>query len=324
MPAMPATTSAGPLSQRQIQQFNDLGYLMVEGVFNDAELQPVINELSSEIDRRAKDLYAQGKLSDLHEQEDFAHRLAKISRENDAIARAIWGGGIAAPSIFNLIRTPRLLDIAEQFCGPELIASAVYRLRPKLPNYAFGEVPWHQDSGYTDAYCDRSLMLTVWLPLVDADEENGCMWVIPGAHKDGIIPHAMRPSRSYLVIPRKNLPDRQPVCCPVPRGGVLLLTNMTPHASFENRTDGVRWSMDLRYQSAALPTNAAISRLAGEVVPAPDNDVPPACYPPEADFLVRSNLRPGEVVTDPDVFHRIRTRHLAVGVRRRWHEVVDE
>jgi hypothetical protein len=38
--------------------------------------------------------------------------------------------------------------------------------------------------------------------------------------------------------------------------GELLLGNRTPHASFDSKTNRVRWSMDLRYQSAALPTNA--------------------------------------------------------------------
>ena len=57
-------------------------------------------------------------------------------------------------------------------------------------------------------------------------------------------------------------------------------------------SDIVRWSMDLRYQSARLPTNARITRLPEEAVPAPEDGVPPACYPPEADFLVRSRQRP--------------------------------
>ena len=68
------------------------------------------------------------------------------------------------------------MNIAEQLVGEEIIASSVYRLRPKIPNYGYGEVPWHQDSGYFEPYCDKDLVVTVWLPLVDADVENGCMW----------------------------------------------------------------------------------------------------------------------------------------------------
>ena len=38
-------------------------------------------------------------------------------------------------------------------------------------------------------------------------------------------------------------------------GSVLFMTNLTPHASFENNTDIVRWSVDLRYQDAEIPNN---------------------------------------------------------------------
>jgi phytanoyl-CoA hydroxylase len=104
----------------------------------------------------------------------------------------------------------------------------------------------------------------------------------------------------------------------VRKGGVLLVTNRTAHASFKNTTDRVRWSMDLRYQNAKLPTNARVSRLAGDAQFDPQNGVPIACYPPEADFLVRSTLRSAEVVTDPERFRQIRERHVSVPVTDRF------
>ena len=108
-----------------------------------------------------------------------------------------------------------------------------------------------------------------------------------------------------------------------PKGGALLLTNRTAHASFENRSRMVRWSMDLRYQNAALPTNAAITRLAGDSVPrgtrVSDPDfVPVACHPPEADFLVRSKLRPQEVLRTAEAFARLRQDHIPTPVTDRW------
>ena len=63
------------------------------------------------------------------------------------MAGAIWDGQLSGPAFFNLICHPKLLDIAEQLCGPELIGSSVYRLRPKVPDHKRSPVPWHQDSG---------------------------------------------------------------------------------------------------------------------------------------------------------------------------------
>jgi hypothetical protein len=69
----------------------------------------------------------------------------------------------------------------------------------------------------------------------------------------------------------------------VGRGGVLLLTNVTPHCSTPNRTDVVRWSLDLRYQHAAVPNN--IDEAPQEFTwDRPDAEI--ACYPPES--VVRS------------------------------------
>jgi len=198
------------------------------------------------------------------------------------------------------------VDAAEQLCGPEVIASSVYRLRPKIPNYGYGAVPWHQDSSYFEPYCDNSLVLTAWVPLVDSNEENGCMWVIPGTHRLPVVPHQLACGGKYLGIDDKDLPAGEQVCCPVRKGGVLLMTNRTVHGSFANHSSGVRWSMDLRYQSAALPTNAAITRLPGEAEPSVELGVPAACYPPDRDFLVRSSLRPDEITRSYEQFRLLR------------------
>ncbi len=311
-------TAAAGLAQEQIAHFDQHGYLAVQDIFDDADLNPVIDEVNAEVNARARELVAAGELSRTYEECGFERQLAMIHRETPKVTGAISDGKLCGPAFFNLIRNPKLLDIAEQFCGPELIASSVYRLRPKVPHYVRGEVPWHQDSGYTEAFCDGFLIMTVWLPLVNADAENGCLWVIPGVHKNDVMRHAVPLGNHYLEIPEPLLPPVKPVCVPVRKGGALFMTNMTPHASFENKTEGVRWSMDLRYQSARLPTNAPITRLEGEIQGTPDWSIPMACFPPEADFLVRSKKRPHEIVSDPAEFHRLRKTHLSRSVTRRW------
>ena len=194
---------------------------------------------------------------------------------------------------------PKLLDLAESLLGPEIIASSVYRLRPKVPGFAHGVVPWHQDSGYFEPYCDEELVLTMWIPLVEATPERGCLRVMRRAHTNGVVPHRRATDGTgYLEIPKPHLPLSDVVTVPVSLGGVLLLTNRTPHCSGDNVTDVIRWSVDIRYQSADLPTNYdSPSGWTNQELP---HDAPIACYPPEADFLVRSRRRPGDVVRDPD------------------------
>jgi len=307
-----------PLSASQIQFFHDHGYLVVENLIPHGDLQPVIDEISAEIDIRARKLFARGELKDLYSEHGFETRLARISQETDKVAVSIWNGILHGPAIFKLITHARLVDVAEALCGPEVIASSVYRLRPKIPNYGYGVVPWHQDSSYFEPYCDKALVLTAWVPLVEATEENGCMWVIDGSHRSPVVPHRLHKSGKYLEIEGGKLPPGERVCCPVPKGGALLMTNRLVHGSFANRTEVVRWSMDLRYQSAALPTNAAITRLPGESLPSQELGVPAACYPPEPDFLVRSLRRPDEVVRTYEGFKALRESHAPGPVTNRW------
>ena len=312
---MTTTTQITGLSAEQKGQFLDRGYLMVPDVFTDADLQPVIDEVSETVDRVAREQHAAGKLSRLYDEYDFEHRLAMISRETPEAASSMWNSNLALPTFFHLMRTPRLLDIAESLCGPELIASSVYRLRPKVPSHRQSPVPWHQDSGYFEPTCDKALVVTVWVPLVNATRENGCLWVLPGGHKPGVVvPHRRSSTGPYLEILDGHLPPGEPLCVPVPKGGALLMTNLLPHASFDNSTDVVRWSMDLRYQSAALPTNADITRLPGEMT----DPFPGACYPPEKDFLIRSAARSAEVVRTAQEFVELRTRHARRPMTQRW------
>lgn len=306
------------LTPAQLDEFTRDGYTVVEELFTDDELQVVIDEISEDLDRRAKEAVAKGELSRDYSEFGFEHRLAYINRESAEIAKSMWDVRVVLPSFFGLLTNSKLLDISEQLCGPELVASSVYRLRPKVPSHAWSPVPWHQDSGYFEAFCDKSMILTVWLPLVDATEENGCMWVIPGMHEGPVLTHHPDYKAQYLEIDEALFGGRKPVCVPVKKRGALLMTNRTPHASFENKSEMVRWSMDLRYQSAGLPTNAAFTRLPGEADVTLDEAMPIACYPPEPDFLVRSAARPDEVMKTAEEFLALRRNYVSSPTTDRW------
>jgi phytanoyl-CoA hydroxylase len=300
---MPVSTARFRLDPRQMQHFEDEGYLVVENVFTNEDLQPAIDEISAALDERCRAAVAAGKLSRTYEEYDFEHRLTYINDENAEIAKSVWDIRLVLPSFFGLMTNPQLLDVAEQICGPELIASSVYRLRPKVRNHTWSVVPWHQDSGYFEPYCDLGLILTVWLPLVDSTVERGGLWVMPRMHKGGIFFHKPDDMIHYLLIPDEEFGGNKPVPAPVPKGGVL-------------------WSMDLRYQSATLPTNAKITHLPGETRGAASVGasvgVPAACNPPEPDFLVRSRLRPNEVMKTAEEFVNLRNNHVYETATDRW------
>jgi ectoine hydroxylase-related dioxygenase (phytanoyl-CoA dioxygenase family) len=81
------------------------------------------------------------------------------------------------------------------------------------------------------------------------------------------------------------------------KGSVLLMHKHTPHSSGRNTTDGVRWSMDLRYQATGTPTGRPFH---------------PA-------FVVRSQRDPNSVLTDYDVWCRRWVEALAKSKEKRVH-----
>lgn len=312
------------ISATQRDFFKDNGYLVLDKVIESPLLDRVINELTTEIDKRAQQLLSSGELSNLYENESFETRLAKISAETPKLAVSIWNGILHGPGIFGLITAPSILDVMEDIVGPEIIASSVYRLRPKIPNFGYGEVPWHQDSAYFEPFCDDHLIVTVWIPLVDANEDNGCMYVIPGSHKNEVVEHQTHETGKYLEIKDEHLPKENWLACPVKKGGMLLLTNKVMHGSFKNQTDGVRWSMDLRYQSASLPTNAKMERLENEIDRSINANAPAACYPPEADFLVRSEKRREQILNSYKEFNNMRENFKGETVTNRFNVIWNE
>jgi len=76
-----------------------------------------------------------------------------------------------------------LVDITEQLIGPNIkgvTSQLTFKMRGNTK--AFG---WHQDNGYGEL--DPYNAVTTLTALDDTDEENGCLRIIPGSHKQGQI-----------------------------------------------------------------------------------------------------------------------------------------
>jgi len=302
MVTLNSSRSNARLSTSQVEAFHELGYLIVPDIFDPRDLQPVRDELAARMDWKIGELVREGKLTNTYPEASFERRAALIwgdSKENgEAVMKDLEGpagGGWTGQEMFKVITHPKMVAAVECFVGDEIIGSSVYRIRPKMPGaLTRGVVPWHQDQGYFAPLCDNNLVLTCWIPLVDANEENGCMKILPKAHKQGIVRHYAGGHAGFLVIQDEDLPDvpSHAITADCPRGGVVFMSNMTPHCSTPNHTDSVRWSLDLRYQGAEVPNNVGLLPDL-EAEPSPDYEM--ACYPPEADFVVQSLKFPERV-----------------------------
>ena len=301
------------LTDSEIDQFRRLGYVVKEAVYSAAAMQPIKDSLTGIIHREALALHAHGELDDVFADEPFETRLARIRFADPEACAKIYqavmgqgGGGFHGPPMLAFLRHAPLLSCIEGLIGRDIIGSSVYRIRPKLPQWDHGEVPWHQDSGYLLAHCDVYLIVTCWVPLVDVSVANGCLHVLPGVQRRGILQHYTGGHAGYLEVPAEKLPEVQPVPVEMRAGDVLFMTNFTPHASFSNSTRMVRWSLDLRYQGTDAPTN--IGEEPESYTPERE-PVTMACYPPEADFVIRDGRHPEREVSDPQQFQALREKY---------------
>jgi len=89
------------------------------------------------------------------------------------------------PWAYRLATTEALLDAVESVIGPDLVidGSLVFYKPPHDTSYA----SWHQDSVYSGWHLTPSV--SAWIALTPSERSNGCMRVVPGSHRDGLLDH---------------------------------------------------------------------------------------------------------------------------------------
>ncbi|XP_031575072.1 uncharacterized protein LOC116308732 [Actinia tenebrosa] len=262
VPTQPKERKPGQLSQEQLQQYFDEGYVLVTKFFTDEELQPVIEAINALVDEVAERLYKAGKITNKHEDASFNDRLTLLEKEFPGAAILVHKIGFMPKAFQDLWSNERLLNVVEQMIGPDIAGHPVWNLRTKVPKNNQVTVPWHQDNAYLSDEANETLMATAWIPFVDANKVNGCMEVGKGGHKKGFLAKHYCCSGPTLYVELKEEDmvkdldvdmEKDIVLCEVPFGGVLFINNMVPHRSLMNNSNIIRWSVDLRWCNPDKP-----------------------------------------------------------------------
>jgi phytanoyl-CoA hydroxylase len=128
---------------------------------------------------------------------------------------------------------PAVVDALTDVIGPnvKMMQSMLFFKAPGHPGQA-----WHQDEAHIPTR-DRSLT-GVWIALDDATVENGCLWVIPGSHRAGVL-HPVRPHDDPRFDPTPEAfgfahGDDEAVPVELPAGAALVFNGHLLHRSLPN------------------------------------------------------------------------------------------
>ena len=206
------------------------------------------------------------------------------------------------PFWVRLIADPRLLDIAEQFIGPDiaLFASHYIAKRPRDGQ----AVLWHQDGSYWPLEPVR--VVTLWLALDATDPENGCLRVIPNTQKQDLQEMIERSDVDNVLgsgMDEAQLDTSQAVDVILEPGGVEVHHPNLIHGSYANTSDRWRRGLTIRY----IPTSTRIVS---------DEPWPSA-------FLLRGEAVPGVNEYRPWPLH-VEGRHMPFHDAEAWNEAARE
>ncbi len=145
----------------------------------------------------------------------------------------------------------RVLDLIEGIVQPGI---AIYSVKLiAKPPHADIVCHWHQDDAYYVKQSESQTRMSVWVPLQDAHERNGCLWVMPESHKWGLQSHT---SYDYglcrTAMRYEDVDVSKAIPVPVTAGSAVLFSALLWHYSKGNETDAVRRAFITSYQEATV------------------------------------------------------------------------
>ncbi|MFC5649424.1 phytanoyl-CoA dioxygenase family protein [Paenibacillus solisilvae] len=244
------------VSVDEYKHYHREGYLIVRGLLSNEDIEELYElaeetRLGKKEPAKKQDPASKDPLKD--EFSDLT-RIHMLSRLNAAAERGLLH--------------PRVLDVTEALIGPDVYAlQSMMFLNPP----GRGGQGWHQDSCYIKTHPDT--LVGAWIALEEVDEENGCLWVVPGSNHEPIYPpqeigggnvHALDAFQDLNAVHNVSHLDDEvntlskvvanyppPIPVPMSPGDVLFFHSHLFHRSFPNRTpDRYRRSYVCHYCNA--------------------------------------------------------------------------
>ena len=215
-------------SASQVEQFHRDGYFTTDVLFDEHAL----GEVRAEFDRlwQEESVVAEKggepKAVELARLRPF---IGEVHKRSDACKRFCF--------------LPVFQEICRHLIGPD--TDLFYNQAVCKPPGKGRSFAWHQDNQY--GLTDPLAYITCWVPIGRATVDNGTIWILPGMHKNGVLPHVWSDeAREWQC--QVDTAFKQPV---VLRAGQMAVFNsLLPHASGPNTSDETRYAYVVQYHHA--------------------------------------------------------------------------
>ncbi|QCP54525.1 phytanoyl-CoA dioxygenase family protein [Trinickia violacea] len=210
---------------QQLQFYQDNGYVVVDDVFDHKTIQRALSAIDELLGSETPE------------------RVFEFEPKDSSVVRRIWSPTQKHAVFEELACAPSLVDKVAQLLGKDVLFH-YSKLNMKGPRVG-SVVEWHQDFSYYPH--TNSDLLTALIFLDAADESNGCLRVVPGSHKKGLLSHEID---GFFRGKVSTVNEADAVPIEVPAGGVLFLHCLTLHASARNESEQPRRTFLPAYRAA--------------------------------------------------------------------------
>lgn len=224
------------LNEVQVAEFHERGFLHIGRVMSDEAADALRERMFAVIEGRTA-----------AQPESVRNLLGKQDNVVIQIVN-IWE---ADPLFQEHLYNPLVTQAVAEVIGTDTLRVWHDQVQYKPPVVG-GPTDWHQDHPYWPIIQPADLV-SAWVALDDADEENGCMWMVPGSHhwgphKGGTLgtnPADFTPTPDLSLLPHDIKIEL--VSVPVPKGHAALHHCLTWHGSPPNRSERGRPAIAVHY-----------------------------------------------------------------------------
>lgn len=217
------------LTPTQRQQFVDEGYFLTDVVFD----APTMTALRAEFDRLWQE--------EIDKHADADQKTQDLVRLRPFIAHVHTRSQFCA----DFCRGPVFRELCSELIGPD--ADLYFNQAVMKPPGKGKSFAWHQDTQYV--VTNPLEYVTCWLAVADATVENGTIWIVPGMHKHGLLPHVMDEANHEWVC---QFDDSMKIPVELAAGRMAVFNSLLPHCSGPNVSQTTRYAYVPQFHVAGV------------------------------------------------------------------------